>query len=77
MLPVVINEVPVLALVDTGASVTMISRTVYESMNREKYPLLSSEQSSVSGVEGGKVGLMGFKSSKLQGALGTWRYMLA
>ena len=72
MLPVVINEIPVLALVDTGASVTMISRTVYESMNREKYPLLCSEQSSVSGVGGGKVGLMGSIKGEFQIAGGTW-----
>ena len=40
MLPLVVNQVPTLALVDTGASVTMISRTVWEEMDHRQYPLL-------------------------------------
>ena len=55
MLPVVINGVPTLALVDSGASATMISRAVYEKMSPGVHPLRPTRHPSVTGVGGGKV----------------------
>ena len=66
MLPVVINGVATLALVDSGASATMISRAVHEKMIPGKYPLRPTRHSTVTGVGGGKVGLQGEIQAEIQ-----------
>ena len=56
MLPVLINRVASLALMDPhGVSATMVSRAVYEKMS----PLQPTHYDRVIGVGGGKVGLQG------------------
>ena len=72
MLPVVINGVPTLALVDSGASATMISRAVYEKMSPGVHPLRPTRHPSVTGVGGGKVGLQGEIHAKIQIAGQHW-----
>ena len=66
MLPVVINGVTTLALVDSGASATMISRAVYEKMTPGRHPLRPTRHDTVTGVGGGKVGLQGEIQAKIR-----------
>ena len=61
-----------MALVDSGATATMISRGVYEQMAPLRYPLKPSARATVSGIGGGKVGLLGEVQAEFEIAGGVW-----
>ena len=58
MLPMDINRVAALALVDSGASATMISRAVYDKMTRAYIPSFH-DHLEVTEEGGKRVGLLG------------------
>ena len=73
MLPIKVNGVTALALVDSGASATMISRAIYEKMAPGHYPIVPCEHMEVTGVGGQKVKLLGEVQSEIQIAGGRWK----
>ena len=71
MLPIKVNGVTALALVDSGASATMISQAVFEKMTPGSYPIIPSAHK-VTGVGGQRVGLLGEVHAEIQIAEKLW-----